>query len=150
MPQVVLILRFSIIGRVIMKHKKILPLRPCEQCWETFQPTQGKQKYCSDICRRLVAKNKQRKVAMQSMVDGTGGAYLKLRFTVFRRDGFTCQYCGRTIKDGIKLNADHIIPKSKSGGFSLGNLITACFDCNQGKDDVILTKREIEKLKDFD
>jgi len=56
----------------------------------------------------------------------------KVRFDVFKRDGFKCQYCGRT-PPAVILELDHIIPKSKGGPESIDNYITACFDCNRGK-----------------
>lgn len=130
-----------------MKNKKIIPLKPCEQCWETFEPTTGNQKYCSTECKLVKEREQGEKRRKQSMIDGSGGAYLKLRFEVFRRDDFTCQYCGRTIKDKIKLHIDHIVPKSKGGNLSMGNLITACFDCNEGKKDILLNARELKKIK---
>ena len=57
---------------------------------------------------------------------------LKIRFEVFKRDGFKCQYCGRTPPD-VVLEVDHIIPKAEGGEDSIDNYITACFDCNRGK-----------------
>lgn len=56
------------------------------------------------------------------------------RFEIFKRDGFSCQYCGRTPPTVI-LEIDHITPVSKGGGNDALNLITACFDCNRGKSD---------------
>ncbi len=56
----------------------------------------------------------------------------KVRFEVFKRDLFTCQYCGRKSPD-VVLNVDHIEPVSKGGTNELLNLVTSCFDCNQGK-----------------
>ncbi len=56
----------------------------------------------------------------------------KIRFDVFNRDGFKCQYCGRT-PPAIILELDHIIPKSRGGPNNIDNYITACFDCNRGK-----------------
>lgn len=56
----------------------------------------------------------------------------KLRFEVFKRDKFTCQYCGRKAPD-IILHVDHIQPVSKKGDNDITNLITSCFDCNMGK-----------------
>lgn len=58
----------------------------------------------------------------------------KVRFEVFKRDSFTCQYCGKSSPEVI-LNADHIKPVSKGGDNSILNLVTACFDCNSGKSD---------------
>lgn len=56
----------------------------------------------------------------------------KMRFDVFKRDSFTCQYCGST-PPTVVLEVDHIHPVSKGGRNMIDNLITACFDCNRGK-----------------
>jgi len=124
----------------------LLSLKPCEQCWETFEPKRANQKYCSQECVSTRWREQAEKRRKQSMIDGSGGTYLKLRFEVFRRDEFTCQYCGRTVKDKVKLHIDHIVPKSKGGNLSMENLITACFDCNEGKRDSILSLRELQKV----
>ena len=62
----------------------------------------------------------------------------KIRFEVFKRDKFTCQYCGKKSPD-IVLNVDHIKPVSKGGTNDIINLITSCFECNSGKKDVLLS-----------
>lgn len=56
----------------------------------------------------------------------------KLRFEVFKRDSFTCQYCGRKAPD-VVLQCDHINPVAAGGGSDILNLVTSCFDCNSGK-----------------
>lgn len=60
-----------------------------------------------------------------------------VRFEVFKRDKFTCQYCGVSAPEAI-LEVDHIKPVSKGGTNDLLNLVTACRDCNRGK-----TNREL-------
>ena len=55
-----------------------------------------------------------------------------LRFEVFRRDSYTCQYCGRRAPE-FPLHVDHIIPWSKGGKTEIKNLLTACRECNLGK-----------------
>lgn len=73
----------------------------------------------------------------------------KLRFEVFKRDSFTCQYCGRSAPD-VVLQCDHIEPVSKGGTDDILNLITSCFDCNSGKraraldDHTVLAKRKAQ------
>lgn len=57
-----------------------------------------------------------------------------LRFEVFKRDSFTCQYCGRKAPE-IVLELEHIEPVSKGGSDELLNLITSCWQCNSGKGD---------------
>lgn len=56
----------------------------------------------------------------------------KVRFEVFRRDGFTCQYCGAKPPEAV-LHVDHIVPVAEGGGNEMTNLATACQECNLGK-----------------
>lgn len=62
---------------------------------------------------------------------------LRLRFQVMQRDGFRCANCGRSpaTHPGLVLHLEHVIPFSKGGRTELGNLRTACTDCNLGKGD---------------
>ena len=55
-----------------------------------------------------------------------------LRFDIFKRDGFTCQYCGSHPPDAV-LEIDHIMPVSKGGDNDAMNLVSACGGCNRGK-----------------
>ena len=66
----------------------------------------------------------------------------KLRFEVFKRDQFKCQYCGKAAPD-VVLNVDHINPVSKGGENDILNLVTSCEDCNSGKSDRLLSDNSI-------
>jgi len=55
-----------------------------------------------------------------------------LRFKIFARDEYTCQYCGRRPPE-ITLQVDHRIPVSRGGTNEAMNLLAACVDCNSGK-----------------
>lgn len=68
----------------------------------------------------------------------------KIRFEVFKRDKFTCQYCGRMSPDVI-LEVDHLKPVSKGGTDDILNLVTSCRDCNRGKRDRELTDNSVIK-----
>ena len=61
------------------------------------------------------------------------GVSKKLRLEILLRDNFHCRLCGRGIEDGVKLEIDHINPRSKGGKTMPDNLWTLCFDCNRGK-----------------
>lgn len=56
----------------------------------------------------------------------------KARFEVFKRDNFSCQYCGQSAPD-VVLHIDHINPVAGGGDNDIMNLITSCLDCNLGK-----------------
>jgi hypothetical protein len=62
---------------------------------------------------------------------------VRTRFEVFKRDDFTCQYCGRKSPD-VVLEVDHIVPVCEGGTDDPINLRTSCWDCNHGKADVPL------------
>ena len=61
----------------------------------------------------------------------------RLRDIVFRRDDFTCAYCGAR---GVNLECDHVVPVSRGGSHTLTNLITSCFACNRSKSDKLLSE----------
>lgn len=72
----------------------------------------------------------------------------KIRFEVFKRDSFKCQYCGSKAPD-VLLEVDHIKPVSMGGTNDLLNLITSCFDCNRGKSNRELSDNALlEKQRD--
>ncbi len=52
------------------------------------------------------------------------------RREVFRRDKYTCQYCGRHSSD---LTVDHVLPKHLGGEHSWTNVVAACPYCNHRK-----------------
>lgn len=68
----------------------------------------------------------------------------KVRFEVFKRDKFTCQYCGKSAPD-VVLNVDHIKPVAEGGTNDILNLVTACFECNNGKSDRELSDDSVVK-----
>ncbi|MGY8766819.1 MAG: HNH endonuclease [Pirellulales bacterium] len=54
------------------------------------------------------------------------------RRNVFRRDNYTCQYCGcRPGSDFLTI--DHIHPRSQGGGSNWENCVLACVKCNHRK-----------------
>ncbi|MGD0613686.1 MAG: HNH endonuclease [Anaerolineales bacterium] len=52
------------------------------------------------------------------------------RREVFRRDNYTCQYCGRHSSD---LTVDHVLPKHLGGKHVWTNVVAACPACNHHK-----------------
>jgi len=108
----------------------------CKKCNKPFITKMNTKLYCSKECS-------SRGYSMNH------NNWLKLRFEILKRDNFTCQYCGRNVKeDGIKLHLDHIFPKSKGGKDEEHNLITSCIECNSGKSDILLENKIKEKQDD--
>ena len=52
------------------------------------------------------------------------------RKEVFIRDRYRCQYCNKQMR---KLTLDHVLPRSRGGGHSWTNVVSACAECNHRK-----------------
>jgi hypothetical protein len=120
--------------------------KKCNNCGKNFFTNYDKQKYCSKKCGQQVRKKERDIINGGGTVTGKENIfpYLRLRFEVFKRDNFTCQYCGRNVKeDKVKLHIEHIIPKAKGGKNASDNLTTSCWECNSGKAEILLTERNI-------
>ena len=54
------------------------------------------------------------------------------RVGVFKRDNWTCQYCGK-IGNKKNMTIDHVVPKSRDGKNTFENTVTCCIKCNSMK-----------------
>lgn len=59
------------------------------------------------------------------------------------RHGHKCAYCGCS---GVQLTQDHIVPLSKGGRHSIGNLLPACQSCNSSKGSRLLIQWRRKRL----
>lgn len=66
------------------------------------------------------------------------------RKEVFRRDNYTCQYCG---KPSATLTIDHVIPRRLKGPNTWGNVVTACPACNLRKGGRTLEEAHMRPLQ---
>lgn len=66
------------------------------------------------------------------------GRYIlfKVKMRVVRRDNYTCQKCGKHLRED-ELEFDHVIPVSKGGSSEEHNVQLTCFDCNRSKSDKV-------------
>lgn len=56
------------------------------------------------------------------------------RRNIFKRDHFTCQFCG--VQPGAEeLTIDHVLPRSQGGTSTWDNCVLACVACNKRKAD---------------
>lgn len=61
----------------------------------------------------------------------------QVRSAVFRRDDFTCRYCGFKCRgkfpEYTSPSVDHVTPVARGGTDEMDNLVTACLRCNWRK-----------------
>lgn len=98
--------------------------RSYSSSWVVFPNTESRERWM----------RAPKKVEQHRVVDPRGPrtAGPALRFRVFRRDSYTCQYCGRRAPN-VELHVDHIVAWSRGGPTAADNLRTACSLCNLGK-----------------
>lgn len=69
------------------------------------------------------------------------------RLNLYRRDHYTCQYCGS--QPGTKeLTIDHVIPRSRDGKTSWTNCVVACVECNKRKGAKTVKQANLKLLKE--
>ena len=56
------------------------------------------------------------------------------RRNIFKRDHFTCQYCGAQ-PGSEELTLDHVVPRAQGGESRWDNCVLACLTCNKRKAD---------------
>ena len=69
-------------------------------------------------------------IRLESMVRRPRPRVKLTKREIFRRDNYTCQYCGR---QATHLTIDHVEPRHRGGGHSWSNLVAACQQCNRHK-----------------
>jgi 5-methylcytosine-specific restriction endonuclease McrA len=84
-------------------------------------------------------------IRLEKMVHKPRPRVKMTRKEVFRRDHYTCQYCGSQSRD---LTIDHVKPKHLGGAHSWTNMVTACAFCNHKKGGRPLEQTGMSLLKD--
>ena len=70
---------------------------------------------------------------------GRGHISRATRHEVYKRDGFTCQFCQRPFARA-DLTIDHLVPLARGGLDEVTNYVTCCQPCNQRKSHLSLEK----------
>ncbi len=69
-------------------------------------------------------------IRLQRMVHAPHPKVPLTRREIFRRDNYTCQYCGKVTPE---LTIDHVIPRHMGGRHEWTNVVAACPSCNHRK-----------------
>jgi hypothetical protein len=86
-------------------------------------------------------------VLVLTVYDGMAeGSVTFSRRNIFKRDKYTCQYCG--VQPGPEeLTIDHVVPRARGGISSWTNCVLACIPCNKEKADKLLGKSGLRLKK---
>jgi 5-methylcytosine-specific restriction endonuclease McrA len=69
-------------------------------------------------------------IRLQTLVHRPRPQIKLTRREIFRRDNYTCQYCGKVT---TVLTIDHILPRHLGGQHTWTNVVAACSFCNHKK-----------------
>lgn len=108
--------------------------------WAYHQYVECGEKDMYYLSALYLSKIIKKKESQERRYEITQLEWAQLREKTFKRDDYTCVYCG---KRGEKLELDHIIPFSRGGRSIESNVITSCRLCNRQKKD----KTPIEFIK---
>lgn len=83
--------------------------------------------------RKRQAEKKKKRAESENFLKSYD--WRKLRYATLKRYGGRCMACGRSVKDGARLNVDHIKCRKQFPELALDpeNLQVLCGDCNHGK-----------------
>jgi 5-methylcytosine-specific restriction endonuclease McrA len=98
--------------------------------WTRLTPSEGEP-----VIRGSRFEIRCPEVIVLTRFDGQGNRKVSFsRRNVFKRDRYTCQYCGRQ-PGNDELTIDHVLPRSQGGASSWENCVLACLNCNKVKAD---------------
>lgn len=83
-------------------------------------------------------------IRLQKMIHRPRQKVRLTRKEIFRRDNYTCQYCGNSSRD---LTIDHVTPKHMGGDHSWSNVVTACSFCNHKKGGRTIKQARMQLLR---
>jgi hypothetical protein len=120
------------------EYQTIFKGKTCEICGDIFKIKGNMSRYVTCDKEDCRAKKKQKEnngmwnggISSVSQRFYATAKYKKWREAIFKRDNYTCQFCG--VRGGI-LNADHIQPQTffPELRYDLANGRTLCLECHK-------------------
>lgn len=81
----------------------------------------------------VLERSKDGKVTKAFVRKSTRQIEQGVSWTVYRRDGYKCRYCGA---DDIPLTVDHLVTWESGGPTTVENLVASCRKCNRTRSDL--------------
>ena len=112
--------------------------RTCEECGCSFRASRVYARFCKPLCSQR--NYRRRNPELHALSQRTRWTRTQdKRYVVTSRDirrlrlrqGNACFYCNTSFRDTPTM--DHVIPLSRGGATSIGNLVLCCRSCNSKK-----------------
>lgn len=117
-------------GNSSQEIKEKLGLKQCVRQVQRWIKEEGITRETSEAFKLAIRKGRVRYYT-SSVKKSRKTLGLKTRMMVFERDGMACVLCGKTARDTVRLEVDHIDEDPTNN--KLSNLQVLCSECNKGK-----------------
>lgn len=111
--------------------------------WSAIEPT-GDEPFIQSVSQRFCIPEVISLVEFDRLPKA---AVTFSRRNIFKRDKFTCQYCGAQPKSD-DLTIDHVVPRAHGGETTWENCVLACTSCNHRKADRTPTEARMKLRKE--
>lgn len=122
-----------------LKRERKLSNKVCNECGIVFNATRSNQMYCCDKCKKK-HNNKRKEITRRHKIKENGKIDWSITLTkLVKRDKGKCYICGDMVNMTLDSNdeyygsIDHVIPISKGGTHTWGNVKLAHRHCNSVK-----------------
>ena len=110
--------------------------------WSQMKPAEGE-----DSIKSFYENLRLPEIIVLNDYDKNPNRHVKFsRQAIWRRDSYTCQYCGGKPGPG-ELNVDHVIPRAQGGLTTWENCVLSCIPCNSRKDNRTPEQAHMKLLK---
>lgn len=137
------------VGICLMYRAAARAVHPADSTLHDFESWARIEPEAGEPCIRTVRHRlKVPEILLLSYYEGVPRRRLTFsRRNVYRRDRFTCQYCGARppIED---LTVDHVEPKSRGGKTCWTNCVLSCVKCNRRKSSRTLAEAGVRLLRE--
>ena len=136
------------------KYYRTLPQKPtreCSECGKDITELRVDANTCSSYCGGVRAKrlnrsrylvSQQQREAIKRQATVGYGVPEREWIKILSRFNYSCYYCS---EQNIKLTMDHIVPISRGGAHSIGNVAPACGSCNSSKGTKLLIEWRLRR-----
>ena len=119
------------------RERNLDKVKKKNDAWRKANPNYNTEHY-----QKFPEKNNEREARRRAR-KSNNGVFKIMPYELKKLYASPCFYCGST----EKITADHIVPISRGGRHSIGNLLPACFKCNVLKSNMFIMEWKMKLRK---
>lgn len=130
--------------RKAAKWEGVDPDRPCLACSKPLTGKRPHAQYCDRVCKAAGSSTRRETDGRGRLKSVGRRAATRRKISpreierMLTRQRWICSYCPVDLHFGYHL--DHVVPLSRGGQHTIGNIVAACPSCNCSKKDLLLVE----------